>query len=126
MSSEPAHLDTLVEVVFRGRHPDEATRRLCVEAAHSLGPHARRLESCQVLVDHLGQDTEIRVDVRSAEGEVVVDRLTSTPREEHLRAALRQAFAEVARGLAQARGPRTLPLREDRARPEPPPCIWHG
>jgi hypothetical protein len=118
-----------VEVVFGGCHPDHRTVDLCVEAARSAGLHSRRIDACEVLVrEHLHQ-TEIRIDVRSAEGEVIVERFAATPSETQLRSALRSAFARVARGMDAARGLHTggEQLVETSPLPaEPPSCVWYG
>lgn len=122
MSAQP--LPVPVEVVFGGCHPDQKTVRLCLEAARSLSSHSRYIEACEVLVADQGREKEIRIDVRTAEGEVLVDRFTSAASEEQLRSALRRSFALVAQGMDGARGTRSRP---DRAPSEDaPPCTWYG
>lgn len=80
-----------MEVVFDGCQPEPRTVESCIEMARTLGTPARQVESCEVLVTDWGPSREIRIDIRTAQREVVVDRFTSSREETELRSALRQA-----------------------------------
>ncbi len=117
-----------IEVVCEGLHPDRATLDWCLAAAREFGS----LEACRISIrDDGGGSTRIQIELRTAGGDLVVDRVAETIAEWQLCAALRRAFAQVAHALghdARDSTPRVAPQRDEEHPPdaEPPACTWYG
>jgi hypothetical protein len=126
-----------VEVLFVGRTTDDTTIDFCLQAARTLQPRTRRIDTCEVEIRKRRAVTELRIEIRTTEGDVVVDRIAMPADEDELRGELRELFAQAASGIDAARanrGSRPEVLTASAADAvaarapavEPPPCTWYG
>lgn len=129
-----------VEVVFIGRAAHDATIDFCLQAARTLQPRTRRIDSCEVEIRKRRAVTELRIEIRMTEGDVVVDRIAMPADDEELRGELRELFAQAASGIDATRAQRSSrpellgvqaadaadALSAGAPELEPPPCTWYG